>query len=273
MQTIIIGQKKRMFINSGEIKLAVQAVGNGPPLIFSHGLTSKRTMTLEQLRPLEDSYQIIAYDQRGHGESTPVNDPRLYTPRAMADDIAALMDTLGIEQAIIGGESMGAAIATTFALKYPDRVSTLLLTAPAFGDTDNDQKPRFLEIAQVIRAHGIKEFVNKARPVWIKQMNLSAPAADLLTDLFLGHQPESLATAMESVIYWRPFYSINELSALNMPVKILAWENDPLHPLVLARNMAAVINDVRLRILTSPTVIFESPQTIGKFYRQLLAGR
>jgi len=148
-----------------------------------------------------------------------------------------------------------------------------LLTAPAFGDTDSDQKARFLEIAQAIRARGIKEFVNKTRPVWIKQMNLSPQAADRLAGLFLSQQAESLATAMENIISWRPFYSINELSALNMPVKILAWENDPLHPLALARNMAAVINDVRLRILSSPTVIFERPQTIGTFYRQLLAGR
>jgi len=188
----------------------------------------------------------------------------------MADDIAVILDELKIDRAVVGGESMGAAIATTFALKHPDRVSTLLLTAPAFGERPNNQKARFLEIAQIIRTAGIEEFIKKARPLWQAQMNLSKKGMDRLAALFLSQDAESLATAMESVIYWVPFYSIGELAALNMPVKILAWENDPLHPLALARKMAAVINDARLRILPAANIIFENPGAIGGYYSQLL---
>ena len=258
---------------SNPVDLTVEVCGNGPPLIFSHGLTANRTMTFSQMETLKETFTIIAYDQRGHGQSSPVTDPHLYSPRLMADDIAAILDELKIDRAVVGGESMGAAIATTFALKHPDRVSALLLTAPAFGSRPNNQKAHFLEIARLIRSHGIESFVKTARPVWQTQMNLSETGLNRLSALFLSQNAESLATAMENVIYWVPFYSIEELAALHMPVKILAWENDPLHPLELARKMAAVINDAQLRILQPANVIFENPRVIGASYSQLLNGK
>ena len=51
-------------------------------------------------------HRIIAFDQRGHGDSTPIRDLSLYEPAAMAADSAEILDAFGIERAIIGGESM-----------------------------------------------------------------------------------------------------------------------------------------------------------------------
>ena len=116
------------------LELAVETFGDGPWLVFAHGLTGYRHGTRRQFAPLADRYRIVIYDQRGHGDSTPVTDPALYDLERMAGDMAAVMDALGIEQAIVGGESMGAATTLRFALRWPQRVRALLLTAPAFSD-------------------------------------------------------------------------------------------------------------------------------------------
>ena len=110
---------KMHHVESDGLELAVESFGAGPPLVFAHGLTGTRNNTRDQFAPLADRYRIVIFDQRGHGDSTPVTDPALYDVHRMAYDMAAVMDALGIERAIVGGESMGAATALLFALKWP----------------------------------------------------------------------------------------------------------------------------------------------------------
>ena len=57
------------------LELAVETFGDGPWLVFAHGLTGNRHGTRRQFAPLADRYRIVIYDQRGHCDSTPVTDP------------------------------------------------------------------------------------------------------------------------------------------------------------------------------------------------------
>ena len=72
------------------LELAVETFGEGPWLVFAHGLTGNRYGTRRQFTPLADRYRIVIYDQRGHGDSTPVTDPALYDLDRMAGDMAAV---------------------------------------------------------------------------------------------------------------------------------------------------------------------------------------
>ena len=94
-------------VESDGLKIAVEVAGDGAPLIFAHGLSGNRHIMRQELAPLADRYQIITYDQRGHGDSTPITDPSLYNAERMADDLRAVLDDLKIERAIIGGEVYG----------------------------------------------------------------------------------------------------------------------------------------------------------------------
>src|SRR5260370_24679401 len=107
-------------VRNGDVELAVEVSGEGPPLLFAHGLSANRRVTLEELSPLAGRFRLVAFDQRGHGESTPIEDSRLYDPEAMAQDMEAILDHLRIERATLGGESMGAATAPLFARARPD---------------------------------------------------------------------------------------------------------------------------------------------------------
>lgn len=114
-------------INGIEMNYAIH--GEGPPLLLTHGIVSSTAMFDEQIEPFSQRYQVIVYDVRGHGdtEAPPADDPG-YSFDTFVEDQRALLDHLGVEQAYVGGLSLGGMIAMRFALAYPERVRALLLS-------------------------------------------------------------------------------------------------------------------------------------------------
>ncbi len=92
-----------------------------------HGFPLDHTSWNEVATLLENDFDLILPDLRGFGQSTTVETP--YTMSDMADDLAGLLDHLGIEKVALAGHSMGGYVALAFAKKYPQRVSGLGLVA------------------------------------------------------------------------------------------------------------------------------------------------
>ena len=112
----------------------------GEPVLLIHGFASSihvnwvgsgwvKTLT-------EAGYRVIAFDNRGHGQSTKSRVPEDYTPEKMAGDAAALLEHLGISRAHVMGYSMGARIAAFLALAEPSMVGTLVLGGLGIGLVD-----------------------------------------------------------------------------------------------------------------------------------------
>ncbi|MEM7288070.1 MAG: alpha/beta hydrolase [Actinomycetota bacterium] len=98
--------------------------GDGPVILWSHGFLMDHTMFDAQVQALSGDYRCIAWDERGFGE-TPATAPFTYWD--MADDALALLDHLGVEQAVLAGMSQGGFISMRAALSRPDRVRGLIL--------------------------------------------------------------------------------------------------------------------------------------------------
>src|SRR5687767_9372372 len=98
--------------------------GSGPPIIFLHGLFGMLDNWRTIARALEIRYQCILVDLRNHGRS-PRSDEMNYN--VMSDDVLKLMDDLKLESAIILGHSMGGKVAMELALKFPERISKLIV--------------------------------------------------------------------------------------------------------------------------------------------------
>ena len=257
------------FVDSDGLQIAVELVGQGRPLIWAHGLSGWRQSGIKKFHHLADHYQLLALDQRGHNDSTAVTDPALYDVKRMAGDIAAILDYLGLERAIIGGESMGAATALTFALNWPERVAALLLLAPAFDDTPNEQGDVTRGNGRFILDNGMEEFLAKTA-VEQREMGMSEELIAYLAEVRRSHQPASLATAYLSVIEWVLFNDINVLSKLGMPVYIVAWPNDPLHPMHIAERMAAALPNAQLETFPSIMEFFLNPAALGDMCHRFL---
>ena len=106
------------------MRLNLQRYGSGPPLIVLHGLFGSRANWHAISRALADDFEVIAVDQRNHGNS-PHADEMTYA--AMADDLLQLMTHEGIARAHVLGHSMGGKTAMQFALTHGERVDRLIV--------------------------------------------------------------------------------------------------------------------------------------------------
>jgi pimeloyl-ACP methyl ester carboxylesterase len=113
------------FLSDG-IAIAYEVHGEGRPILLIHGFASSgqinwvNTGWVEALK--RAGYQPITIDNRGHGKSRKVYDPKLYFAHIMADDAARLLDHLELKAVRVMGYSMGARIAAYLCLRHPDRV-------------------------------------------------------------------------------------------------------------------------------------------------------
>src|SRR3954447_16289613 len=107
------------------INLYYERHGSGRPLILLHGGLGSGEMFGPTIPLLADHHEVIGPDLQGHGRTADIDRP--IDHRLMADDIAALIDHLGLEKPDVVGYSLGGGVALFLASKYPDKVSRLIL--------------------------------------------------------------------------------------------------------------------------------------------------
>lgn len=101
-----------------------------PTLVLLHGYTASKELWLRFGDAIGDSYHLVIPDLAGHGETG--FDPQWsYRPQAQAERVKRLLDAMRVEQAVVGGNSMGGLIAANFALAYPERTAALVVIDPA----------------------------------------------------------------------------------------------------------------------------------------------
>jgi pimeloyl-ACP methyl ester carboxylesterase len=112
---------------SDGIEIAYETYGEGRPILLIHGFASSgiinwvNTGWVDRLQTA--GWAPITIDNRGHGASRKLYDPKLYFAHDMADDAARLLDLLGHESLPVMGYSMGARISAYLALRHPERVT------------------------------------------------------------------------------------------------------------------------------------------------------
>jgi len=110
------------------VDLYYEVHGIGEPLVLLHGGFATIDLMFGQLLPaLAEGRQVIAVELQGHGHTADIDRPLRY--ELMADDIAALLDHLGVERADIFGYSLGGGVALQTAIRHPDRVRKLVVAS------------------------------------------------------------------------------------------------------------------------------------------------
>lgn len=123
---------------------AFKEQGDGPLLLFLHGIGGNQDSFDAQLPHFAGKYMAVAWDMPGYG-ATPLPDEPL-TFELLADAAAAVIDALAVDQAHVVGHSMGGMVAQTLVKRHPERIASLVLsgTSPAFGKPGGDWQAQFL---------------------------------------------------------------------------------------------------------------------------------
>src|SRR5712691_2790300 len=125
------------------------------PLVLAHGILMNSQMFDPQIEAKSPDWRVITWDERCHGETESTNDPFTYWD--LADDLRGLLDHLGVERAVICGMSQGGFIALRFALKYPERVSALVLLGTQAGTEDPEKVATYQVMLDVWEAEGLND--------------------------------------------------------------------------------------------------------------------
>ncbi|MCA9719584.1 MAG: alpha/beta hydrolase, partial [Myxococcales bacterium] len=112
--------------------------GRGAPVVYLHGGFADHRASLVHVGALARTRWLITPDVRAAGRSHYAG---ALSWELLADDVAALLDHLGLERAVVGGMSAGSAIALRFALRHPDRAGGLVLAAPVYAGADRGLTP------------------------------------------------------------------------------------------------------------------------------------
>jgi pimeloyl-ACP methyl ester carboxylesterase len=125
-------------INRDGVDIYYEVHGSGPPLLLTHGYSSTSAMWNGQIEALSRHHKLVLWDMRGHGQSDYPTDPSHYSEALTVTDMAALLDEVGADKAIVGGLSLGGYMSLAFYRNHPERVSALLIidTGPGFKKDD-----------------------------------------------------------------------------------------------------------------------------------------
>ncbi len=116
-------------------RLYYRVQGQGPSLVLIPGMGAGHASFFRQVPVFRKQFRVITYDPRGIGRSSRTGQP--YAFRALADDVAGLLDHLGIDRAHVLGQSLGGIVAQELAIGHPSRVDRLILVSTlAAGDAE-----------------------------------------------------------------------------------------------------------------------------------------
>ncbi|MGZ4207352.1 MAG: alpha/beta fold hydrolase [Actinomycetota bacterium] len=234
----------------GDVELAYEVAGDGPPLVWCHGLASCRDGDRDVIDALSERFTVLSWDARGHGRSSPVRDASSFSYAKLADDAIAMLDHIGWPSAILTGASMGAGTLARVACLAPERVSALVMARPA-AMGDDGTAPDWLKLlfaggAHSIRTGGIDAAIEFLMSIPLARAEIVANPGridDLRRD-WTRHDPLSIAAALEGVPSSAPMADGLTGDMIGCPTLVIPGD-DIIHPTDVGFRVASLIPGAR----------------------------
>jgi len=220
--------------------------------VLLHGLTATRRYVVMGSKSLHKAgHRVIAYDARGHGESEPAPSPDAYGYECLAADLLDVLDSLGVERAVLAGASMGAHTAIRVALEEPDLVAGLVLITPAFHPDHPPDLERWDRLSDALRTGGADGFVEAYGEAEHLDERYRDTVLKVVRQRLERHErPEAVADALRCVPRSKPFESLDALEEIDAPTLVVPSrdEADAGHPYAVGEEYASRIPGAELRV-------------------------
>lgn len=251
-----------------DAELSVFDSGAGLPVVFQHGLGGDNGQVVENF-PDGPAYRRLTVECRAQGQSQP-GSVRPFSIAMFAADILAVCDARGIDRFVMGGISMGAAIALHIAHRHRDRVAGLVLARPAwlFDAAPENMRPYAL-VAEYLRRLPPEE-ARAAFAASALARDLATHAPDNLASLLkFFDRPEPAVTAdlLGGIALDGPGVTEAEARALDLPTLVIGHGVDSVHPLAYARRLAETIPGARMAEIAPKAT--DKPRHVQQFRSEL----
>jgi pimeloyl-ACP methyl ester carboxylesterase len=223
-----------------DVELEVEVVGDGPELVWLHGLSGSLMDGRPVVERLADRFRVLHYSTRGHGRSTPLLDRGRYGYGPIAKDLSTVLGAVGFERPLLVGGSHGANTILRHEADFPGRARGLLLIAPGGNAL---RRPRRLQFALLRLGmwRGARSGLDGLIQVCIGFAPDDPRADPHLVAAMRTHDFPSLKVAMRHIADQRAVDPA-ALPSFDVPTHVLAWDGDPvIHPIATARRVAELI--------------------------------
>jgi len=235
-------------LRAGEIELQVLDRGAGMPVVLIHGFPLDHSMWDAQSAHLSTRWRVVAPDMRGFGGSQVTGGTA--TMEQMADDVAALVEMLAIDEPIVlCGLSMGGYVALEFWRKYAGRLRALVLCdTRAAADTPEAAAGRLETVERVLR-DGTEPLADAMLPKLFAPATLENDPHTVATErkTMLAADPEGVAAALRGMAGRRDFR--DQLAKISLPTMVIVGENDTISTVDEMRSIAGAIAAAEFVIL------------------------
>jgi len=228
-------------------RLAVERVGDGPLVVFLHGIGGNRTNWRDQLDAFAAHFTAAAWDARGYGASEDYAGPLAFDD--FAGDLRRVLDHYGVRRAHLVGLSMGGRIAMRFYFLHPARVATLTLcdTHRGFASLTAAQRAEYIRLRREPLDQGAEP--RDIAPIVVP--TLLAPAASPAARRQLLESMKALrkASYLKSLEATVNQDTVGNLAAITVPTHFVVGEHDRLTTVTLARAMTAEVRGAELTVI------------------------
>jgi pimeloyl-ACP methyl ester carboxylesterase len=214
-------------------------------LLLVHGHPFNRAMWLPQVDAFSAAgWRVLTPDLRGYGDSEVKSDK--VTLDAFAQDLASLLDYVGVECVVIGGLSMGGQIVMEFCRRYPNRVKGIILAATFPRSETEEGKHERTRTADRLLREGMKDYATELLPKMLghRALTQDKKIVDHVLDMMRQTDPRGAAAALRGRAE-RPSYE-ETLARLRVPALIVVGEQDAYTTRRDAEGMNELIKGSRL---------------------------
>ncbi|MCI2418266.1 3-oxoadipate enol-lactonase [Saccharopolyspora sp. K220] len=230
-----------------------------PVVVLSNSIGTDLTLWDEQVPALAQEFQVLRYDQRGHGSTAAGPGP--YTLKQLSGDVLALLDNLGIRKAHFAGVSLGGMTGMWLAEHAPERIDRLALicTSAELGPPSN-----WRERAALVREKGTRAMVEPSLPRWFTaELAGRADIVEKFGGMLAAADDEGYAGCCEAIASMDLLPKLAEITA---PTLVIAGAEDPATPPEHAERIAASVAGARVEVLSPAAHLAnaEQPEAVNR---------
>ena len=213
------------------VDIYYESHGEGFPLALAYGLGGSTAQWKPQIAAFSQRYHLILWDPRGHGGSDSPPEAGDYGQDISANDLKGLLDHLGVQQAYVGGLSMGGGIAVRFAALHPERMAALLIfdsaTASGRGSTAESRSVReeIIRLAETEGMAAVAEYSIKHNPNVTSSPVRGKRHAERVRRMYTSLNPVGYAHNCRMLL--RDGFDSSLLEGIEAPTLVLAGDQDP----------------------------------------------
>jgi 3-oxoadipate enol-lactonase len=214
-----------MFFTIAGRRIRYDLIGpeSAPVVCLAHCLSADSGVWAEQVPPLlEAGWRVLAIDMRGHGGSDA--GPTGVTMSGYADDVAAMLDTLGIPKIHFVGLSIGGMIGQVFALEHAPRLASLLLTGTSAQAVPGGQAMWDARFAAIAKAGSLDPIADDTMRRWFTPSMTNTARIRQIRETVAATSPEGYRAGAEAII---AFDVLGRLGQVRAPTLVICGDDDP----------------------------------------------